>query len=62
MAKRNYFNGLVTGGFLGAVLGAIFTARQSPNRKLMVQSHQIGDNAKRVMRGISRGVLEMMRR
>lgn len=62
MAKRNYFNGLITGGFLGSVLGAIFTSRQKPSRKLLGKSHQIGDNAKRVLRGISRGMLEMKRR
>ena len=61
MAKRNYFNGLLTGGFLGAVLGAIFTSRQGPKRKTMLQSRRVGDNARRVLRGFP-GVLEMMRR
>lgn len=60
MAKRNYINGLVAGGVLGAVLGAIFSSRQQPDG--MVQPRQMGDNAKRVLRGLSRGMLEMMRR
>lgn len=62
MAKRNYFNGLVAGGVLGALLGAIYISRQDSNRKFTEQSRQIGDNAKRVLRGISRGMLEMTRR
>lgn len=60
MAKRSYINGLVTGGLLGAVLGAFYLFRQEPNS--LRRSQQMGDNARRVLRGISRGVLEMMRR
>lgn len=62
MAKRNYFNGLVVGGVLGALLGAIYISRQDSNRIITKQSRQIGNNAKRVLRGISRGMLEMTRR
>lgn len=62
MAKRNYFNGLVAGGVLGALLGAIYISRQDSNRIITKQSRQIGNNAKRVLRGISRGMLEMTRR
>ncbi|HHY29743.1 MAG TPA: hypothetical protein GX520_03515 [Syntrophaceticus sp.] len=62
MAKRNYFNGLITGGFLGALLGSFFASRQTPNRKALLQSRRVGDNTMRVLRGISRGVMEMMRR
>jgi hypothetical protein len=62
LAKRNYFNGLVVGGVLGALLGAIYISRQDSNRIITKQSRQIGNNAKRVLRGISRGMLEMTRR
>lgn len=65
MAKRNYLSGLVAGGVLGALLGTIYVSRQDPGDKFdkfNLQSLQIGDNAKRVLRGVSRGVLEMTRR
>jgi hypothetical protein len=62
LAKRNYFNGLVVGGVLGALLGAIYISRQDSNRIITKQSRQIGNNAKRVLRGISRKMLEMTRR
>jgi len=62
LAKRNYFNGLITGGFLGALLGSVLNSRRESDRRLLGHSRQFGDHARRVLRGISRGVLEMMRR
>lgn len=58
MAKRSYLSGLVTGGLLGAVLGAFISSRQSE----VSRAQEMGENARRVLRGISRGMLEMMRR
>jgi len=58
LAKRSYLSGLVTGGLLGAVLGAFISSRQSDERK----AQEMGESARRVLRGISIGMLEMMRR
>jgi len=58
LAKRSYLSGLVTGGLLGAVLGAFISSRQSE----VSRAQEMGENARRVLRGISRGMLEMMRR
>lgn len=62
MFKRSYFNGLLTGGFVGAILSMIVSSRQKPQRKLMLRPGKMGDQAKRVFRGISRGMVEMLRR
>ncbi len=59
MAKRSYLSGLVTGGLLGAVLGAFISSRQGND---MRKAEEMGESARRVLRGISRGMLEMMRR
>lgn len=59
MAKRSYLSGLVTGGLLGTVLGAFISSRQGNE---MRKTQEMGESARRVLRGISRGMLEMMRR
>ena len=59
MAKRSYLSALVTGGLLGAVLGAFISSRQGNE---MRKTQEMGESASRVLRGISRGMLEMMRR
>ncbi len=61
MTKRNYLNGLLTGGVVGAILGIFFSSRKETPRKMLI-SRQVGERARRVLRGVSRGMLEMMRR
>ncbi|NPV28452.1 MAG: hypothetical protein HPY58_02120 [Firmicutes bacterium] len=62
MARRGYFSGLLTGGLMGAILSLMFTSRRKPNRKLMARSGEVGNRAKKVFRGISRGMMDMLRR
>lgn len=64
MTRRGYFNGLLTGGLMGAIFGLMFASRQKPNRKLVLRagSGHVRDRAKKVFRGISRGMVEMLRR
>jgi hypothetical protein len=59
--KQSYLNGLLTGGFMGAILGAVFSSRKKPPRK-MLSSDELGERTRRFLRGFSRGVYEMMRR
>jgi hypothetical protein len=47
---------------MGVILGMFFTARHRPERKLLMQSGEIGNRARRVMHGISRGMGDMLRR
>lgn len=61
LTKRGYLNGLLTGGFMGAILGMVFASRKGMPGKMMI-SRQMGERARRVLRGVSRGMLEMMRR
>ncbi|HHW41154.1 MAG TPA: hypothetical protein GXX19_08400 [Syntrophomonadaceae bacterium] len=62
MQRRSYFSGLLTGGLMGAIAGLLFATRPKAQRKLMMRPGQMGDRARRVFRGISRGMLEMLRR
>jgi len=62
VARRSYFNGLLAGGLMGAILSLMFTSRRKPNRKLMVKSDEVGNRARKVFRGISRGMMDMLRR
>jgi hypothetical protein len=60
--RQNYWSGLFAGGIMGVILGMFFTAHHRPERKLMLPSGEIGTRARRVMRGISRGMGDMLRR
>ncbi len=62
MGKRGYFSGLLTGGLMGAIFGLMFSSRQRSGRKMMVRSDEVGNRAKKVFRGISRGMIDMLRR
>lgn len=62
MNNRSYWSGLLAGGLTGAILGMVFSARHQPHRKLMMQSGEMGERAKKVMRGLSRGMGDMLRR
>lgn len=61
MSRQGYWNGLLAGGLMGAILGMICASRHQPHRKLMI-SGDMGDRARKVMRGISRGMGDMLRR
>ncbi|AFV11929.1 putative membrane protein [Thermacetogenium phaeum DSM 12270] len=61
LTKRNYFSGLLTGGIVGAILGIFFSSRNGAPRKTLIFP-QVGERARRVLHGVSRGMLEMMRR
>ena len=60
--NRSYWSGLLAGGLMGAILGMAISSRQKPPRKLMMQSGEIGDQARKVMHGISKGMGDMLRR
>jgi hypothetical protein len=60
--RQNYWSGLFAGGIMGVILGMFFTARHRPERKLLMQSGEIGTRARKVMHGISRGMGDMLRR
>ncbi len=62
MNRQNYWSGLFAGGIMGVVLGVLFASRHRPQRKLLMQPGEIGDRARKVMRGISRGVGDALRR
>lgn len=62
MNNRSYWSGLLAGGLMGAILGMAISSRQKPHRKLMMQPGEIGDQARKVMNGISKGMGEMLRR
>ncbi|MGB9792752.1 MAG: hypothetical protein ACPLTR_09285 [Thermacetogeniaceae bacterium] len=62
MAKRGYFSGLITGGLVGAIAGLVWASRTRTKPRTLLTSRQMGDRAKKIFRGISRGMLEMMRR
>ncbi|MGD0621667.1 MAG: hypothetical protein ABSA82_04280 [Thermacetogeniaceae bacterium] len=62
MNRQNYWNGLFAGGIMGVILGMFFASRYRPQRKLLMQSGEIGDRARKVIRGISRGMGDMLRR
>lgn len=62
MNNRSYWSGLLAGGLMGAILGMAVSSRQIPHRKLMINSGEMGDRARKVMRGISRGMGDMLRR
>ncbi|MGD0153635.1 MAG: hypothetical protein ABSC17_07725 [Thermacetogeniaceae bacterium] len=62
MNNRSYWSGLLAGGLVGAILGMVVSSRQMPHRKLMTNSGEMSDRARKVMRGISRGMGGMLRR
>lgn len=62
MPRRGYFNGLLTGGLMGAIAGFVWATRSKATRKLNLRPGLMGDRARKIFRGISRGMLEMMRR
>lgn len=47
---------------MGAIAGLVWASRSKAPRKLMIRPGQMGDRARKIFRGISRGMLEMMRR
>jgi hypothetical protein len=46
---------------MGMVLGMFFASRQQPQRKALLQTGEITGRARKVMRGISRGMGDMLR-
>ncbi len=62
MNNRSYWSGLLAGGLMGAILGMVVSSHQIPHRRLMMGSGEVGDRARKVMRGISRGMGDMLRR
>ena len=62
MNRQNYWSGLFAGGIMGVMLGMFFASRHRPERKLLMQSGEIGDRARKVMRGISRGMGDILSR
>jgi hypothetical protein len=60
LSRQGYWNGLLAGGLVGALLGIIYASNHQPQRKLII-SGDASDRARKVMRGISRGVGEMLR-
>jgi len=60
--RQNYWSGLFAGGIMGVILGMFFASRHRPQQKLLMQSGEIGNRARKVMRGISRGMGDMLRR
>ncbi|KUK30975.1 MAG: hypothetical protein XD63_1769 [Thermoanaerobacterales bacterium 50_218] len=62
MMKRNYFTGLVTGWFVGAMLGMLFASRRRTDWGMLAGSRKMQDRARKVFRGISRGMMEVLRR
>jgi hypothetical protein len=46
---------------MGVILGMFFASHHRPQRKLLMQSEELGDRARKVMRGISRGMGDMLR-
>jgi hypothetical protein len=59
--RQSYWSGLFAGGIMGVILGMFFASNHRPQRKLLMQSGEIGDRARKVMRGISRGMGDMLR-
>jgi gas vesicle protein len=60
--KRDYFTGLVTGGFVGAMLGMLFARRQKSDWRNPAESRKLQERSKKVLRGISRGMMGVLRR
>lgn len=60
MQKRGYFSGFLTGGIMGAVLGLFFASRHKSNK--LSSDVIMGSRARKVFKGISRGMIEMLRR
>ncbi len=62
MNSRGYWSGLLAGGIIGAFLGMLFVSRNQPYRKLLTQDGEMGVRARKVWRGLSRGMGDMLRR
>ncbi len=55
--NRSYLRGLLTGGLVGTILGTLFSGRAKREGSSSTQGA-----ARKIFRGISRGMLEMLRR
>jgi gas vesicle protein len=62
MNNRSYWSGLLAGGIMGAFVGLLLASRSQPQRKLLLQSGEMGARARKVWHGLSRSMGDMLRR